>query len=65
MCFAHVWLIDDGDQAALRRSSRGSAMQVRFKTTPLGAGSRPVAYIEGLAFDVLITSLRHFANRRR
>ena len=40
-------------------------MQVRFKTIPLGASSRPVARIEGLAFDVLITSLRHFANHRR
>ena len=39
-------------------------MQVRFKTALLGAGSRPVANIEGLAFDVLITSLRHFANHR-
>ena len=37
-------------------------MQVRFKTAPLEAGSGPVAFIEGLAFDVLITSLCHFAN---
>ena len=40
-------------------------MLVRFKTAPLGMGSRPVVEIEGLALDPLITSLRHAAKSRR
>jgi len=38
---------------------------MRFKTAPLGTGSRPGAGIEGLAFDVLITSIRHVAKHAR
>ena len=52
--------------AGIRRRCGGQAVAAqrrRLKTALLGAGSRPVACIEGLAFDVLITSLRHFANR--
>jgi hypothetical protein len=40
-------------------------MQMRFKTAPLGKGSRPVAEIEGPALDPLVTSQRHAAESRR
>jgi hypothetical protein len=53
-----------GDLTALHWSSRCSALQVRFKSAPLVSGSRPVAEIEGLALDPLITSLRHCARHR-
>ena len=49
----------------MQRSGRCSAVQVWFKTAPLGKGSRPIELIEGLALDPLITSLRHCAQHRR
>ena len=65
-CASHTSGFDPltGDRAALQRSGRCSAMQVRFKTAPLVSGSRPVASIEGLALDPLITSLRHCVRHR-
>ena len=65
-CASHTSGFDPltGDRAALHRSSRCSALQVRFNTAPLVSGSRPVAKIEGQALDPLITSLRHCARHR-